>query len=766
MIRHYLKIAFRNLKKYRLQSVISIIGMAIGFACFALSTLWIRYELTYDTFHKDAGQIYLVRHESKMDDSGISSITPYPLAGYLKNTYPEIEDACNTQAHSSRLNYKGADFQSFQMSVDSASMKMFDIRVLAGEPSFMIEKSDNIAISDKLAQKLFGSKDPLGEEIEIYGTKMKICAIVQGWSKHSNMPFEILDANNSAPEWNFSSWQTYIKVKKGTDIKELKKKLHDSKIKSGDYELPPIILTPLTTMHYENPMIKATVQFEHILLFAVAGGLVILCALFNYLTLFVNRIRIRGKEIGLRKVCGSSNTGLLSLFSAEYLLTLLFAFLCGMIFIELSLPYFKEISGVTTNTFGIYIETFIYFLLVILLSFAFSCLLIHSFSKQSVNAVIKGGQTRNSKNIFLKISLTVQLIISIGFIFCSSVLIKQIHYLRTTNVGFERANHATFTSYPSIDGFKDELSKLPFVTEILPDYFNMLYPQYGKSMYTLNEWDEKPESVENISFEIFRFNQSFFHFYGFQLLKGELPEDKSTDHILINETAAKEMKVDNPVGKTIKWKGRPFVIAGIVKNFHIVGPTVPVKPALLDFSEEETGGGIHFKYQGEWEKCKKQIEQLMNKMNPNIHFSYIFSTEKEYEKLWESESILLRMLDFVTVICILISLFGVFSQVTLDCEQHRKEIAIRKINGASIPVIARSFFRKYLLSLCIASCIIFPIGYTVMKSWIENYVLQTTISWWLYPVIWLAVAFLLVLCTGWRIWRAANQNPSEVIKSE
>ena len=150
LLRHYIKLAFRNLRKYKSQSIISIIGLAIGFTCFALSTLWIRYEQTYDTFHKGADRIYLVRVESYMSSSGISEITPYPLAGFLKATFPEVEDACNMQAWGMAFKYKGKEYTSFKIGVDSATVNMFDFQLISGSRDFMLQNNNKLAITDRL----------------------------------------------------------------------------------------------------------------------------------------------------------------------------------------------------------------------------------------------------------------------------------------------------------------------------------------------------------------------------------------------------------------------------------------------------------------------------------------------------------------------------------------------------------------------------------------------------------------------------------------
>lgn len=173
LLRHYIKLAIRNLIKYKSQSVISILGLAIGFTCFALATLWMRYEQTYDDFHDGADRIYLIRPESNTTNNGLSAITPYPLAGYLKATFPEIEDACNMQAWGTTVGYKGAEYRSFKMDIDSAAMHMFKLHVINGNHNFLTENSEEIAITERLAQQLFGTENPLGQELEIYGEKKR-----------------------------------------------------------------------------------------------------------------------------------------------------------------------------------------------------------------------------------------------------------------------------------------------------------------------------------------------------------------------------------------------------------------------------------------------------------------------------------------------------------------------------------------------------------------------------------------------------------------
>lgn len=769
MLQHYLKLAIRNLLKYKSQSIISIVGLAVGFTCFALATLWIRYEQTYDTFHDGADRIYMVRIASEMYNEGVSQITPYPLAAFMKETFPEVETACNMQAWNCKFKYKGAEYSSFQIGVDSATMEMFRFDLIRGNRNFMLLDNEEVAITDQLADKLFGTEDPIGKELDIYGNR-KICAIVKPWDIHSNMPFEILASNRNGKEWNMSSWQTFIRIRKGIDIEIFKRKLNDFKAdKDPSFSISKIELTPITSMRYDRPSRQVTVKYEHILLFASAGGLVILCALFNYLTLFITRIRMRNREIALRKVCGSSDSNQLVLFAVEYMLTLLLALFTGLILIELALPTFKELSEIKLENTAIYLEAVRYSGIIVILSFLLSLYPIYYFRRQTLNAMLKGSAGGRNKNIFQKSSMVAQFIISICFIFCSTILMKQIHFLNRADYGFERANQANIDVYPVIDGLKEEISKIPFITEVFPDALSAIFPRYARSFRSVDEWEGRQDSTSSIHFELIDCNPEYLKFYGIQLIEGTCPPDGSSNNILINQTGIKALNMDHPVGKTMLKGESQYVIAGVVKDFYIAPPTVPTKPIILDFSKESnsSNNSVLFKYQeGNWPQCKQRIEQLVKKLNPDIRNCNIGNMEEEYAKFLKSENALLLMLDFVTLVCVLISLFGVFSLVTLDCEQRRKEIAIRKVNGATTRHLMHKFFMKYMLLLFIASCIAFPTGYLIMKPWVENYVLQTSFDWWVYPAILLSMATLITLCTSWRIWKASNQNPAETIKSE
>ena len=208
MITHYLKVAFRNLLKYKTQTVISVMGMAFGFACFALASLWIRHEMTYDTFHDGADRIYRIRKEEKGSANGLGSVTPYPLAAYLKETFPEVEGACNLNNYESPYKVNGVEMKLNELRIDSAAFSVFDIRLLEGSTDFLIPRQqDKVAITRRCAQRLFGDKSPIGKTIQSVYQKdpITICAVVSEWPEHSNLNYDIINRTNQYDQWGIAS---------------------------------------------------------------------------------------------------------------------------------------------------------------------------------------------------------------------------------------------------------------------------------------------------------------------------------------------------------------------------------------------------------------------------------------------------------------------------------------------------------------------------------------------------------------------------------
>ena len=780
MINHYLKVAFRNLMKYKTQSLVSIIGLAVGFTCFALSVLWIRYEMTYDNFHEGADRIYMVRAHYA-NEPGISKSTPYPLMEYLQDKMPEIEAVTAFTTQNVRFRMEDTEQEIGMVVADSVFMNFFDIRLLKGTVNFLKSDSEEVAITEEFAKRLFNKEeDALGKEVEVGRRVCKIGAIVSGWSNHSNIPYSILAPARHSPRWGSSNEQLFIRVRERTDIDTFRTKMSGICINEieKESELSDLLITRMSALRYSDYVDKADVviSFSYIFYFSLAGGLVIICSLFNYLTLYISRLCMRSREMALRKVNGASNKALSVQFAIELLLLLCIALFGGLLLVEMSMSQFLNFTQIESSSY--YGEIIVYLLAVIILSFLFALMPLSYFRRRTLQEAIKGSVVTARPYLFRKIGIIVQLIVGLAFIFCTVVIMKQLYFLKNTDLGMELHHVANVALWNGdINQWVEKIKALPMVTETLPSAYFPIIPT-GPMMYVeITDWDGLPKVTEKaLLVGVMPANEKFFKFYDLKLLEGEFISEKSQrNEVVIDESTCLKFGWKHALGKTFGnttngHQDIAYKVVGVVKNFSYRSPTS--EPGLIAFQRPEAQeyllnrASILFKFkEGTWNECREAIEKLHKEEFPNAHLR-LFSEEEEYGKYLHSEDALMKLLSFVSLVCVLISVFGIFSLVTLSCEQRQKEIAIRKVNGAQIRHILQMFFREYLLLLIIAAVIAFPMGYVVMRQWIETYVRQTAINGWIYAGIFVVVAIIILLCIIWRVWKAARQNPAEVIKNE
>ena len=772
MIQHYFKIAFRNILKYKTQSIISILGLAVGFTCFALANLWIHYEMTYDAYHEGADRMYILCKESVFGVNGYSTSMPYPASTLLKNDFPEVEAACAYTRWGQETDVKadGRVVRTCEMQADSCFMNMFNISVLSGSMDFMYS-DEKIALTEDVAMRLFGSVDVLGKEVKNYNDDTRtICAILANLN-HSNVTFGCWGQGEYFRKWQNDwyngSFEIIIKLRKGTDPIAFQRKLAANETKADPRDphgmFENIRLIPLDEYHYSSINRYKSFQFYYLILFSVAGALVILCSLFNYLSLFITRMRIRSREIELRKVCGSSIGGVVILLFIEYLYIILLSGILGMALVEMALPAFKKMSGVSGNIYG---ESLLYFVGILLLSL----LLLVPFA-------IRRSHIRNTGNKYMlrKVSIAFQLAIGLLVTFCIIVMMKQIYYLTNTDLGWERKNIASINLlYPDKDfeTIADKIKQFSCTKEVITGHCCLLPKSSGFSQ-SFKNWDGKEDGMKSIDMLSLWNCEKIVSFYNLQLLEGEMVKPTETNKIMINESAVKALGMSEPIGKKLYLDNRAWTITGIIKDFHITAPTEPIQPYTLITEDilKNSGfsigkGQILIKFHdGKWKELKNRIDSIFTYEYPEVRYK-LYNTEEEYTGYLKSEDTLIKLLSFIAIVCMLIAAFCIFSLVTLSCEQRRKEIAVRKVNGAAIKDILLMFVKEYMLLLIIASVIAFPVGYVLMKRWLENYVEQTVISTWIYFAIFGGIMIVIFACIGWRVWQAARQNPAEVIKSE
>ena len=767
MFFHHLKIAFRNLRKYKTQNIISIIGLAVGFTCFAFSALWIRYEMSYDNFHPNADRIYLVRTVNNA--TGIIYRGSMMPVDWLTSNMPEIEAACATH-------YRFEDHLKV-LYIDKNFSKVFD--ALLPEDFFM-EGQTNLPVAVTEDRK--GDIEFIQEKLN-----MDVRAIIPRWPANTNYPFDIVAPINGGSN-------NFILVKPGVNMETLKKKMTDF-VPPGSSDPVTLVLIPLKQLRYNDPSvdppnlvyyIKADIKFGHLRLFAIAGLLVILCSMFNHLTLYVTRIRMRLHELALRKVSGATDWQIAATLYTDFLLTILLSLVAGFLLMSWLLPTYKEFAAIGNSNINIYTELLLYAALLLVCGFIVGGIPVLYFRKQVLNEHIKGHGSPGSRNLFRKGSLLVQLIISLGMMFCATVFVKQVRFLHQTDLGIDRLNVASVEifGFPLTPPYVDRIKQIPGIADALSIRANTVAL---KDLTNGNFVVRYPKDGEEVSFTCAQIHADayFFDFFGIQFIEGRGLSNEfisSSDRyspelsnpMVINETAKKEL------GDAVEFMN----VVGVVQDYYLT-PTTEMRPTVFYYPDPERSSfyAIIYRYEKGYRQQTEEAvrrwlleefadkppvprytnERVSDRTNYNIIFRYM---EDIFDEHFKSDWALQTILSIMTLACILIAVFGVYSLTSLSCQQRRKDIAIRKINGAEVLDIMNIFFKEYLILLALAALVAFPAGFIVMKNWLEGYVKQTSMDAWLYVLIFLLVCVVIVFSIVSMVWKAANRNPAEVVKSE
>ena len=770
MILHYLKMAFRSLMKHRVQSVLSIVGLAVGFVCFAYSLIWLRYERTFDSFHPNADRIYMLYEKNSIIRDNLESrIAPYPFAATMKEQFPEVEAA--TAFFPQAVSYKKDESLGFlkAVSVDTAFLDLFDVRILAGSRSFL-HSDREIALTPTAARRLFGTDQVLGRILDLgSGEEKTVTALVSEWKGHSSIPYESLIGIEPyrRTDWKAGIFMVCFRLRQDADTADFTRKLRaaDSEVpvrKTSDYDIRLAMFSaehlnfcPIAESYELLFKDETQIRQSYIRMFVWIGVLVMVIALANYFSLLVNQMMNRSKELALRLVNGSSRWGLFALFATELMLMLSVGGFISLLLMEWAEKLFMEISYVKTAWLP---EALVYFFGVLLCSLLVAGTIIGYYSRRSLTLALQSRKVPAGWRMsFGRMSMAFQLLVSLLVLFCFSVLFRQLTYLsQTTDIGFERKERATIeVSEEFIGNFLHDLRAQPYIREASVSVSTLL-PQSSYGITTTMD-----DQGKSITFDSFVVDENFLRFYHIPL-KDSLQSDDERQ-CLLTESAARELGGPDLVGQSFVG----YTIVGIVPDLYTKAPTVPVKPTELKIIRQEdtySKDKVLIRYDERYtEELKRFVVSWF--LERKTYATLNIATEV-YDTYLASERMLMRLLGVMAGVCVLIALFGVYAHVVLACEHRRKEIAVRKVNGATAGLIVRSFLKEYFLLLLGASAFAFPLGTIAMQRWLEQYVLRVGLSWWIYAGIFLLLWIFIMGCIGRSVWRAARENPAEVIKSE
>ena len=811
MIIHYLKVAMRNLLKYKTQTAISIMGLAVGLGFFTFGLHWLRYETSYDSFYPDAERSYLVYTQSENNKKGYS---PFALADFIRERLPEAEVVSRSyEGGQGNMDYrfdetlvKNPNF----MTVDSCFLDIFPQVIVCGKT---LQHEDEIIVSESFAKQHFGTPEKaLGMELHqtapagFYlpdARQLHIVGVMTDAPQNATMtPSGYFQANenrksdiNNPIEWKNNIGLTHLKLKEGVKEEDFKAHLLKALASMDFLKETSFKVIPLHQKHFEFAS-EESFSYSAISMFTLAVGLLLCCVLFNFMNLFLNRYYQRIREVKLRKSVGANTLKLLVQVMVEIMMYgVIGVLVCGC-FIELAIPLFEDTFGIGISKADIMQK---YFLLGVLLLVVMQVLLLYPawlFIRSVSKQVLTGVPQSRGRNQMRRIGLAIQLVVCLFFLASATSLYRQLRFMNDTDLGFDTQQIVELMVRSFEQNGKDMLEEIRQLPMVERHSTTSQWIVSKEGLYTNNgyEWRGKTEEDQKQSFAQIDLTKDADKMFNFRLKEGRTFTEEDwtgTDNqkdfltgqpvlnkVLVSESAVRAMRLEKPIGEIIRVpfqlvgsapKWTDYEIIGVIRDFHPQGMKVKPAPTLifqsfrfilpLNYFQVTKGTEVDF---------MKAVDRLAKKHNwvyeGNNKPPLLLSDKMK--NLNKSEEATFRLFVVLAFLCILISLFGIFAISATTVAQRRKEIAVRKVMGATAKDVVRMFIYEYSWLVSVSALIAFPFFYWVVSQWLEQFAYRVSIGVGMYVLL-SGITVLLVLFTVFRqVTQAANENPANVVKSE
>ena len=812
MIKHYFKIALRNLGRQKVLSFINISGLSIGLACFALFLLYSVNEFSFDRFHKNADNIYRVyRWTEAMNGQNAEGdvYMPSPLGPAMKTDLPDIKDyvrlydgwresfvKVDGNVRSARVSY-----------TDPSFFSVFTFPLKYGTAQGALKDLNNIVITRSKAKELFGMDNAMGRTIEIKiddaFVPFTVSAIAENVPANSSIPFELLGnfsflettsgAKRGVNNWNRSAYQTYVQLNEGSglmnDVQKLaafrhkyypdeEKELTESGFKWEGTQ-PPVRfgLQSLKAGHTDTKIFGGSIlqvdpKTIWILLSIAAGVLLIACI--NFTTLAIGRSARRAKEVGVRKVIGGERKQLAMQFLSEAILLSILSAALGLLLAKFLLPYFNRLSGRELQfSLSLYPEMVWMLagltLLVGLLAGIYPALILSGFRPIEV---LKSKIRVNGSNIFTKSLVTVQFALSIGLIICTMIILQQTKYMSSKYPGFNKENIVmvdasdtkTKEIYPL---FKQSLASRT-------DIAGIASAELGLGEET--GWSRSGFEYNGTHKDVFEYfiDPDYIPLMRMQLLAGRNFDPKIADDtvtsVIVNEAMMNDFgwTIDNVVGQQIKgyMETKTPVVIGVVKNFNYR----PLKEKIMPQMFHQFADYAPYKFfvrikPGNPAPALSAMNKAWTSVVADLPFKYNFLDES-LDNFYKSERKWSSIIGWAGGISVFLACLGLFGLAALSAVNRTKEIGIRKVLGASLPGIVKLLSKDFLKLVIIALIIAAPLAWYFMNKWLQDFAYRISIGWWIFIAAGSLALLIAFITIGFQAVKAGIANPVKSLRTE
>ena len=787
MFRHNFKLAYRNSLRDKSTFLINLVGLSTGLACTLLIALWVMDELKVDKFHKNDAQLYQVMVNQHLTNGIKTDInTQGLLADALEAEVPEIEMAVSTSEAIPTpfiLNYKGKKINAFGNYADNDFFELFSFPLVEGNPNTALRGKKSIAISDKLAMKIFNSTAVIGKTLDWQILHWKgaatISSVFKATGTNSSQQFEILlpfdlfkDMMGKRVHWGNYIGRTYVLLKKNTDVNQLNKRLASFIKEHADWEKNSLFLKPYSERYlygkYENGK-QVGGRIEYVRLFSIIAIFILLIACINFMNLSTAKATKKLKEVGVRKTIGANRGSLIQQYLGESIFMSLLALATALLLVRIVLPHFNLLTGkelifpfnltILLTLLGVAILTGI-------IAGSYPALYLSSFSPAKV---LKGAINRSTGELWLrKILVVFQFTMSIILIVAVLVVYQQIEFIQNKNIGYQKENVITFPkdglAETNLESFLTRLKNLPGIVNASSTGHSIIA---GGSATVGVGWPGK-DPDENIVFGNIPVYYDFIETLGIELLSGRSFSKAfgtEENRLILNETAINTMGLTDPIGKKIKLWNKEVTIIGVVKDFHFESLHEAVQPMFLRLAPNRL---MSIFVRIEAGKEKEAISRLANfykETNPGYPFDYEF-LDASFAAQYKAESKISALSRYFAGLAIIISCLGLFGLVAFSAQRRLKEIAVRKVLGASSVSIVKLLSIDFTKMVVVAIFIALPISYFLTKNWLEAFAYRIDLEWWFFVSAGVGALLIAWLTVSLQTIKAAQINPVKSLKME
>lgn len=803
MLKNYFKITLRNISRNKLYSGLNIVGLAIGLACCILILLYVHDELSYDRFHDNADSIFrVVPTITTSERTMYLAINAHIQGPMLKNEFPEVLEYVRFSGYGQRvIEYENTSFSEERfLYADESVFTVFSFDMILGNPEEALVNPNTIVLTKDMAEKYFGSDDPMGKNIKVnHNALFTVTGVIKNIPTASHIKPDFLASFSTLglePSTNIAedllssmNYYTYILLQEGVDYLEMEKKFTEGinryigtmlETLGGSIELG---LQPLTKiyLHSDRELESETMgDITYVWLFSGVGIFILLLACLNFMNLSTARSANRAKEVGLRKVVGANKSQLVRQFLGESLILTFISFVLAIIFVLMSMPLFRNISGKDILLNSLLNPTILagfagLFLIIGLIGGSYPAFFLSSFKPVDV---IQGKLKRGAKSSVLRIVLvSFQFVVSIILIIGTFTVNSQLKYVRSKNLGYDKEhvivmqmrNSETQLKYEAI---KEAIQRNPNVINVSASSTSPL----GSNDFSAHHAVGKP--ADEISmFWAQMVDENYIDTYKMEMAQGRNFSKKFTsdkkDSIIINEAAVKKLGwMDNPTDQQIErfasmTERRPYNVIGVVKDYHFQSLHEKIEPMILYYTSPYGNFSI-LSVRVRPENIQETIGFLRTtwaQFDSQYPFEYSF-VDDQYDALYRTEVRLGKLFSYFTTLAILIGCLGLFGLTSFTTEQRTKEIGIRKVLGASVQGIIYMLVRDFTKWVFLAVVVAWPIGYLVMNSWLKNFAYRANLGVWIFLSSALLAFMISIVTVSYQSIRAALANPANSIRTE